>query len=105
MVFHRILGPAHEYLLPHQISQLLAAGTECLVHGSREVYEEHCRDPGKIALRVDARNVLNSVSQAILLSQVVAHIPQASSLTPALYGVQPSLVARLALIPSQHGTQ
>lgn len=56
MVLHRVLGPAHEYLLPKQISKVLPAGTECLVYGFREVYKKHRRNLGKISLRATPSN-------------------------------------------------
>jgi hypothetical protein len=50
-----------DYLLPHQVSTVAAAGTEILVHGFREKLQ-FGHDPGKVALRVDAANAFNAVS-------------------------------------------
>lgn len=71
MVLKHAAKEANEFLLPEQVSLALAAGTEVLVHGFRDVHRLHGHDLGKVALFLDARNAFNSILLAAFLNLVI----------------------------------
>ena len=93
------------FLLPQQVSLALAAGTEILIHGFRDVLKVHGIDPDKVLLRVDAKNAFNSIKRAAFLRLVILHAPSAAQLVHALYGAQPFLAVGGHLLRSAEGTQ
>jgi hypothetical protein len=58
LVLHKALPFAANYLLPHQVSTVAAAGTDILVHGFHEKLEQFGYDPDNVAPRVDAATAL-----------------------------------------------
>jgi hypothetical protein len=93
-----------DYLLPHQVSTVAAAGTEILMHGFREKLQ-FGHDPGKVALRVDAANAFNAVSWDEILERVCDQAPPAARFFHALYGEPPYVVAGTTLLLSREGNQ
>eukprot|EP00173_Palmaria_palmata_P004548 Plantae.Rhodophyta-Palmaria_palmata.ctg6422.p1 GENE.Plantae.Rhodophyta-Palmaria_palmata.ctg6422~~Plantae.Rhodophyta-Palmaria_palmata.ctg6422.p1 ORF type:complete len:280 (+),score=16.51 Plantae.Rhodophyta-Palmaria_palmata.ctg6422:65-841(+) len=96
---------ASGYLQPHQISQVMAAGTEVLIHGLLHVVTQHHLDPGKALLRADGHNAFNEVERNGFMKQVCVHAGAAAQLTHALYGTQSFLVAGDTLLRSAQGAQ
>jgi hypothetical protein len=97
LVLHKALPFAADYLLPHQVSTVSAAGTDILVHGFREKLEQFGHDPDKVALRVDAANAFNTVSRAEILERVTEHAPPAARFVHAIHGGQAYVVAVLSV--------
>ena len=105
MVLKFAAAEAAGFLLPQQVSLALAAGTEVLIHGFRDALKAHGLDPGKVLLRVDAKNSFNSILRAAFLRLVILHTPSAAQLVHALYGAQPFLTVGGQLLRSAEGTQ
>jgi hypothetical protein len=104
-VIHKALPFAADYLLPHQVFTVAAAGTDILVHGFRENVEQFGHDSDKVAQRVDAANAFNAVSRVEILERVCEHAPPAARFVHAIYGGQPYVVAGRTLLLSRQGTQ
>jgi hypothetical protein len=105
LVLHKALPFAADYMLPHQVSAVAAAGTDILVHGFREKLGQFGHDPDKVALRVAAANAFNAVSRAEILERVCEHAPPAARFVHAIYGGKPYVVAGTTLLLSRQGTQ
>jgi hypothetical protein len=105
LVLYKALPFTTDYLLPHQVSIVAAAGTENIVHGFREKLEQFGHDPDKVALRVDATNIFKAVARAEILERVCEHARPAARFVHAIYGRQPYVVAGRTLLLSRQGTQ
>jgi Reverse transcriptase (RNA-dependent DNA polymerase) len=105
LVLHKAQPFAPDYLLPHQVSTVAAAGTDILVNVFREKLQQFGHDPDKVALRVDTESAFNAVSRAEILERVCEHAPPAARYFHAIYGGQPYVVAGRTLLLSRQGTQ
>jgi hypothetical protein len=105
LVLHKALLFAADYMLPHQVSTVAAAGADILVHRFREKVEQFGHDPDKAALRVDAANAFNAESRAEILERVCEHASPAARFVRAICGGQPYVVAGRTLLLSRQETQ
>ena len=99
------LEEACEYLMPSQIAVGARNGIDAAVHTLRDTVQAHGDSEEYIMVQIDASNAFNTCNRAMMLREVVKHLPGLARWTNASYGIDTPLLLGELIIMSRAGTQ
>ena len=99
------LDDARAHLMPMQIAVGASNGIDAAVHSLRDALEAHGDSDNYILVQIDASNAFNSCNRAMILREVVKHLPGLARWTHASYGHASALFCGDVVIMSRAGTQ